>query len=192
MSNLFEATTAPLNQLQAQTAQLFQPTQAKASLAATSEANFMANPQDEMDSAVVRNILQRFLQDFEYVTLDYTPSGSVDHPEMQLENHSHIHFRMCNEDREALAKKDPSLALINTYLSRQIDRGSFIMKKLGFDVDDFYVHPESGELRFDAKVAPEKIPEGMSERHIVEEAVDQLQKACSQARANRKNAAAVS
>lgn len=143
----------------------------------------MGDPSQELSPAVLKTIMQRFLQDFEYVELEYPVEGSATDPLRPLSHHPHVHFRMCGEDR---AKLDQTQTAV--YLGRQIDRGLFIMKKLGFEMDDFYVNPEAGTLSFDARVP--NLPEGQSQHAVLKDFVAKMQEQCTAARANRGNSIA--
>lgn len=156
--------------------------EAERPLAANTDAEplHFNDPKAPISGVAMQTILQRFLQDFEYVELDFPVSGSLIHPEEPLTYHPHIQFRMCSEERESMNPDQ-----INTFLARQIDRGSYILQKLGFDTDDFYLNPDRGTLSFDARVPEGKLPEGVSEKDVLSQLADSLQQACTEARANR-------
>ena len=175
MSSIINSMLAPINQLFANTAQLVAPQQ-------QAQTGHLADPAQVGDTAHDNIILNRFLQQFEYVELDYPVSGDLEHPEKPLMYHPHIHFRMCGDDRKSMNPDQ-----INTYLSREIDRGTYILKRLGLEIEDFYINTDKGELRFDGHVP--NPPEGMTERQVLESITQGLQEACKQARAARGQAA---
>lgn len=140
-----------------------------------------ADPAEPTSPAAMKIILQRFLQDFEYVELDYPVEGSAKDASRSLSYHPHIQFRMCGEDRKKLQPDQTAV-----YLGRQVDRGLFIMKKLGFEMDDFYVSAEKGTLSFDARIP--NLPEGTTQHQALEQLAANLQQACKEARAAKKQA----
>ncbi len=192
MSSLMQRTLAPLTQpapavkepqTTAKTTLATPPeSESKQPLAANTDAQplHFGDPKAPVNNVAMQTILQRFLQDFEYVELDFPVSGSLIHPEEGLSYHPHVQFRMCGDDRKSMNPDQ-----INTYLARQIDRGSYILQKLGFETDDFYLNPDRGTLSFDARVPKDKLPEGVSEKDVLNQLVDTLQQACTEARAKR-------
>jgi hypothetical protein len=156
--------------------------EAERPLAANTDADTLhyGDPKAPVSNVAMQTIMQRFLQDFEYVELEYPIEGSANNPTRPLNYHPHVHFKICSEDRESM-NSDQRI----TYLSRQIDRGIYVIKKLGFDMDDFYIDPEGGKLSFDARVPEGKLPEGVSEKEVLSQLVDAFQHACTEARANR-------
>lgn len=185
MSTLLETLfKTPMSQLVAASVRIDEQQHRRiaAPAAARSHPGHLLNPQADIDPAALQAIMQRFLQDFEYVTLDYPVSGHVDDPKEPLEYHPHLVFRMCGDDRQAMDPEQVQVAL-----SRQIDRGIYLLKRLGIESMEWYVSKEHGELRFDARVP--NPPEGMSERQVLEAITEQLQAACNQARTNAKQPA---
>ncbi|MAR56617.1 MAG: hypothetical protein CMM93_05485 [Rickettsiales bacterium] len=127
---------------------------------------------------------QEFLQNFEHVELFYPVSGERGHSNLPLSTHPHLNFRMCTDERKALTTD-----MVNTKLSRQIDRGTQLLQSLGesygFEIgEDWYVEPRQGILAFDVK-APNP-PEGKTEQNVLDNLASALQEACTLARQNAK------
>jgi hypothetical protein len=185
-TNALTSALAPLTQIFAPSAQ---PNQS--AVAATRQpepVGFLGDPSQGTSPAVMRQIVQRFLQDFEYVRVMDASHGSVIDANAPMDRHPHLQFVMCSDDRKALEAQDPSKNLTSAYLGRQVDRGAYLLKALGLELNEFYTYEDDGILQFDARIPAGKLPQGMSEKQALEGIAAQLQQACTEARANRLQA----
>lgn len=182
MLNLLTSLVQPSAEQENKTPQPEAPVAAPVAANTNAAPQHMGNPKQEASPAVMQVIMQRFLQDFEYVELDYPVEGSANNPSSPLGYHPHLQFRMCGDDRKSMNPDQ-----INTYLSRHIDRGIYMLKALGFEMDDFYVSPDNGTLSYDVRVPQEKLTEAISEHDVLKSLTQQLQEVCTEARANRQN-----
>ncbi len=147
----------------------------------TSNIGFLAPVNAPISQDALDVIKQRFLQNFEYVELErYIDPDMSGHDKKPVE-HDHIRFRMCGEDRE---KMNPRERLV--YLSRQIDRGKYLLAKYGIKIEEAHVDESVGVLAFNADF--EHLPEGVDKDAALTAVTEDLQQGLKAARASRKQA----
>lgn len=149
------------------------------------QAEHMGDPGRGLADANLNTVMQRLLQDFDSVKLFYPTEVSLTDPSQLPGRHPHLHFTV---PAEHLSKMD--IMQVNTYLSRHIDRFSYVFKRLGNEMgveltlDDAYIEPHLGEFALDVKVP--NPPKGKTEYDVLKELEGAFNEACKQARSQRQ------